>query len=165
MKRFLALLLVGCTHAFSQSVSLSGSVRDMMSLAAIDSARVDIANTLDPSERYSVFTDPAGLWSFTVGIEEKGGLPSTFTLQQNYPNPFNPSTKITFTTARAGEVVFAVYTILGQLVERKSYVVEAGSHTVTWSSKGASGVLLYTGQFQGSRITRKMIQLDGRGSG
>jgi membrane dipeptidase len=165
MKRLLALLLFASAYAYSQSVTLSGSVRDILSLGAIDSARVDIFNTLDPSEHYSVFTNPAGLWSLTVSVEGDAEVPSTFTLQQNYPNPFNPSTKIDFTTPQAGEVVFTVYNILGQLVERKGWSLPAGSHTIGWSSKGASGVLFYSVECVGTRITRKMIQLDGQGKG
>jgi membrane dipeptidase len=165
MKRFVILSLIGFTQAYSQGLTLSGSVRDMSSLAAIDSARVEIVNTFNPSERYTIYTDAGGLWSLTVGVTEEAGLPTSFTVAQNYPNPFNPSTKISFTIPSPGDVLFSVYTILGQLLDRKLYALDAGSHTLDWNSKGASGVLLYTMEFGGKRITRKMIQLDGRGSG
>ncbi len=165
MKRCFLLCFITITQAYSQGVTLSGSVKDMVSLAAIDSARIDIVNTLNPSDRYTLYTDAGGLWSLTVGVNDEPGLPSSFTLAQNYPNPFNPSTKISFTTPAAGDVLFSVYTILGQLLDRRHYTLDAGSHTLDWNSKGASGVLLYTMEFGGKRITRKMIQLDGRGNG
>jgi membrane dipeptidase len=164
-RAIVSLLYLLSTPLLAQPVTLSGSVRDLVSLAPLDSVRIDIASVSDPAEHYAVFTNPQGLWSFTVGIEGEPELPSTFSVEQNYPNPFNPSTKISFTTHSSGEVVLTVHNILGQLLDRKSVTLDAGSHTIDWSSKGASGVLFYSVESGGERITRKMIQLDGHGGG
>jgi membrane dipeptidase len=165
MTRFAPLLFLCPTLAFAQGITLSGSVRDMLSLAAIDSARIEVVNIADSTERYQLLTNAAGLWSLTVAVMGEPRLPQMFTLEQNFPNPFNPSTKISFTIPDAGEVLITVHNILGQLVDRKSYSLQAGGHTVDWSSKGASGVLFFSLEFRGTRITKKMIQLDGRGEG
>jgi len=42
--------------------------------------------------------------------------PVEYALQQNYPNPFNPSTKISYSLAKAGYVRLAVFNTLGQEV-------------------------------------------------
>lgn len=165
MTRLLAFAFFLPLFAYSQDLTLSGSVRDMLTLEALDSARVEIVNTSDTSEHYALFTNQAGLWSLTVGVGGGKEIPSAIALDQNYPNPFNPSTKIRFTIPQAGDVLFTVHTILGQLVDSKSYFLPAGNHTLEWISRGASGILFYSMEFHGARITRKMIQLDGRGKG
>ena len=158
----LSILLPAC--AFAQSINLSGIVRDRQTLAPLDSALVEIINPVNPLERYSVRTSPAGLWSLSLGVED-AGLPAGFALEQNYPNPFNPSTTIGFTLPRTGEVQVSVHNILGQLLDQKAFSLSAGTHSIAWTSAGAAGVLFYTVEFGGTRITRKMIQLDGGAGG
>lgn len=161
-------LIVMRTVVLTETITLSGSVKDKATLAPIDSARVEIVNAGNPAERYSVITNSTGAWSYTfdlTGVQDDPGVPSAFAVEQNYPNPFNPSTKINFSTERAGGVVFSVYTSIGQLLDEKTFSVSAGNHTIDWVSTGAAGVLFYSVEFGGSRITRKMVQLDGHGSG
>ncbi len=93
-----------------------------------------------------------------------GSLPSGFHLSQNYPNPFNPSTNISFTLARSGEVKLSIYNVLGQhvisLVDRR---LAAGRHDVQWFGSDhagrpvASGVYLYRLAHSGHSQTRQMI--------
>jgi membrane dipeptidase len=170
MKTFLLCvgLIVMHVAVLAETITLSGSVKDKTTLAPIDSARVEIVNGSNPSERYSVITNSIGAWSYTfdmTGVQGDPGVPSAFAVEQNYPNPFNPSTKINFSTERAGDVLFSVYTSIGQLLDAKTYSVAAGNHTIDWLSKGAAGVLFYSVEFGGSRITRRMVQLDGHGNG
>jgi membrane dipeptidase len=151
-----------------ETITLTGTVKDKQTLAPIDSVWVEIVNAVNPSERYSVITNSTGAWAYSFelsGMQDEAGVPAAFAVEQNYPNPFNPSTKVNFATERAGDVHFSVYTSIGQLLDQKTFSVGSGKHTVDWSSKGAAGMLFYTLEFGGSRITRKMVQLDGHGKG
>ncbi|MFW9770141.1 MAG: right-handed parallel beta-helix repeat-containing protein [Candidatus Thorarchaeota archaeon] len=93
-------------------------------------------------------------------------VPDHLTLFQNYPNPFNPMTTINFSLLRRSHVNISVYNILGQKVitlidEDRS----AGTHTLTWDGKSASGSEVSTGIYiyrmqAGEYIrTKKMILL------
>lgn len=139
-------------------------VKDSSSLALIDSARIDIVNTADPSEKYSVFTNANGAWSYTfqiTGVDQKEHLPVSFNLKQNFPNPFNPSTTILFSVQSSGPATLSVYNSIGQLLDERTYDVVPGEYSVKWTSKGAAGVLFYSLRSGAHTVTRKMIQLDG----
>jgi membrane dipeptidase len=108
-------------------------------------------------------TNAQGQWQVSipvVGIAGQGELPKSFSLEQNYPNPFNPSTKIPFTVASPGNVRITVYNILGQRIDAKEYDLRAGNYTIDWNAKGSAGVLFYSVEMGGERLTRKMVQLD-----
>jgi hypothetical protein len=97
-------------------------------------------------------------------VRSKGiSTPSEFALIGNYPNPFNPTTEIGFSLGRAADVQLAVYNIVGQLVTTLvDGHLEAGSHTVTWSTNGtqtASGVYFYRLTADDFSETRKMLLL------
>jgi membrane dipeptidase len=162
-----ALLATQLT-VFADTITLSGLIRDKASQAPIDSATIEIVNQADPGQRYSVLSNSSGAWSYSfdvTGAASSPGVPEAFSVEQNYPNPFNPSTKINFTTGVPGNVVVSVYNSIAQLIDTRTYSVDAGSHAIEWMSKGAAGVLFYEIEFRGARIARKMIQLDGHGSG
>ena len=71
--------------------------------------------------------------------------PIEYTLSQNYPNPYNPSTTISYSLKRAGEVRIEVFNALGQKVstlvdEQQS----AGRHIIQFNaSQLSSGVYFY----------------------
>ncbi len=156
------------SQLLAEVITIGGTVKDKSTLAPIDSARIEIVNGTNPSDRHTVYTASTGAWSFSfeaTGVGAVSTVPTDFTVEQNYPNPFNPSTRIAFSIDRPGDVRFAVYTLLGQLLDERTYSVAAGNHAVTWRGKGAAGVLFYTVEFAGSRVTRKMIQLDGHAHG
>ncbi|MBC8424306.1 T9SS type A sorting domain-containing protein [bacterium] len=78
-------------------------------------------------------------------------------LQGAYPNPFNPTTKIAFTSARAGHVTLEIYDVTGRLM--RTLVdghVGAGEHATLWDGRGddgtraASGV--YFARFAGGEV-------------
>jgi len=75
----------------------------------------------------------------------KTGVPAKFTLNQNYPNPFNPSTQITYSIPRAGDVKLTVYNVLGEEVATLvNEYKNAGSYTVNFHATNlASGVYFY----------------------
>ena len=165
---FFGLLFLFFSEGSSEIITITGSVKDKGSLAPIDSALIEIVNTKNPAERYSVVTNAAGLWSYTfntTGVLENSTLPGAFSVDQNYPNPFNPSTTIPLSTQTAGDVRITVYNAVGQLMDARTFSVPAGNHAVNWTSKGAAGMLFYSVEFGGARTTRKMIQLDGGAQG
>jgi membrane dipeptidase len=164
----LLLCLLPCASLSAQTITLHGTVTARATSQPIDSARIEIVNANDPVERYAVATNAAGAWSYAfvpLAVDRPEGLPQRFSVEQNYPNPFNPSTRIEFSTGTPGAVRLTVHNALGQLLESTSLEVGAGRHSMTWNSKGAAGVLFYTLEFGGQKITRKMLQLDGGGAG
>ena len=97
-----------------------------------------------------------------VGVYSAGELvPDNYVLFPNYPNPFNPTTHLSFSLPKSGNVSMIVYDIQGREVAR---LVDgwrnAGSHDVTFDGDGlASGIYLVritAGQFS---QTRKMVLL------
>ena len=166
----IALLVVSSIFsgsATAQSLTINGSVKDKLSLLPIDSATIELVNKINNSEHYKVVTNPAGVWSYTfqsTGVADGIHVPTTLNLAQNYPNPFNPSTRIEFSLDYGAAVKISVYNILGQKVDERTADLSAGYYSIEWQSKGSSGVLFYSVEMNGTRTTRKMIQLDGGGS-
>lgn len=82
-----------------------------------------------------------------------------YSLLQNYPNPFNPSTEISFSLAKSGNVTLTVYNILGSEVAKLvNGFMEAGKHSVNFNAKDlTSGVYLYTIKTDNFTATKKMI--------
>lgn len=87
--------------------------------------------------------------------------PRSFTLAQNSPNPFNPSTVLSFTLKRAGEVRLSVYDVRGRRI--KTLVrgwKNAGVYRVTFEAGGlAAGVYYYRLVSGGESMVKKMILL------
>jgi hypothetical protein len=93
--------------------------------------------------------------------ELPGTTPKGYALSANYPNPFNPSTKISFSVPRTGDVSLKVYDMLGKevttLVDKE---MNAGSYTVDFNASNlASGVYLYRIQSGSFVQTRQMVLL------
>ncbi len=86
-------------------------------------------------------------------------MPDNYSLKQNYPNPFNPSTKISFSLPKAGDVKLIVFDILGREVATLvNGYTGAGNHTVDFNASNlSSGVYLYKIQAGDFTETRKMI--------
>jgi len=99
---------------------------------------------------------------YTTGVKSVGNpLPGSFMLQQNYPNPFNPSTRIQFSVVGTGQVVLAVYNLLGEEVATLvNEVLPAGNYETTFSGESLpSGIYMYRITANGSSQTRRMILL------
>jgi hypothetical protein len=96
-----------------------------------------------------------------TGINDQNLTAKTFSLRQNYPNPFNPSTTISYSIAKAGEVKLNVYDIIGNKVA--SVVNEnkpAGSYSIQFNAAALpSGIYLYRLESQGYSDTKKFILL------
>ncbi len=98
--------------------------------------------------------------SLAVGYDN-GTTPHEFALEQNYPNPFNPTTKISFTIAKASHVKLDVYNVTGQLV--KTIVdqdLSMGNHTYDFDATNlASGIYFYRIITPEFTATKKMVLL------
>ena len=72
-------------------------------------------------------------------------IPESLVLYGNYPNPFNPSTTISYSIPKTGEVNLTVYNTLGQVVSKINlYHQTSGDHVYNFNAnKLASGVYFY----------------------
>ena len=111
-----------------------------------------------------------GEWQYNqvtaIESNEDNILPALFTLSQNFPNPFNSGTVIEFSLPRSGDYRFAVYNMLGQLVDYRQVTgATAGRQVITWQGTDrnkqpvASGVYFYRITFGGNSQIRKMVLL------
>ena len=78
----------------------------------------------------AVFLPPSA-----INGEGNDNIPNKYSLK-NYPNPFNPTTKITYTIPKAGNVTIGIYDIIGKKIctlidsEYKS----AGAYSFIWNA-------------------------------
>ena len=91
-------------------------------------------------------TTNGGGEGFPLEISSFGNnLPEYFKVSQNFPNPFNPSTKISFSLLKSGNVVLEVFDISGKKISeiiRSRY--EPGNYEIQFDgSELSSGVYFY----------------------
>jgi hypothetical protein len=80
-----------------------------------------------------------------------------FTLGQNIPNPANNSTLINYSVPEAGEVIFHVHSISGQVLYSKTIEVGQGRHTLELNTSTlAAGVYFYSIEYKGQRLVKRM---------
>jgi hypothetical protein len=105
----------------------------------------------------AVLTGPIG----TAVKGKDATSPTSFALAQNYPNPFNPSTSISYSLAKLGNVNLTVYDLLGnEVAQLVNEVQSAGKHTVQFDGSNlASGVYFYRLNTGSELITKKMMLL------
>ena len=96
---------------------------------------------------------------WTVGVDENGVQPESYTLSQNYPNPFNPTTVISYSVPQKSEVTLKVFNLLGQEVATLvNGVQNMGAHQVNFNANNlTSGVYFYTIKAGSFTSTRKMM--------
>ncbi len=84
-----------------------------------------------------------------------------FQLMQNYPNPFNPTTTISFSLPQSGNVSLKVYNAIGMdMGTLTNDFYSAGQHQVQFDASSlASGIYIYSLEFNGLKQTRKMLLL------
>ena len=138
-------------------------------------------NSLNPTFKYVFGT--AGTFPYFCRPHELFGMKGTITvtpltgvegqttpaaimLGQNFPNPFNPSTRITYSLARAGIVLLKIYDLEGRLVETLAEGTRtAGSHEVAWDGRDTTGNAVSSGVYfckltaSGRSEIRKMVLL------
>lgn len=147
----------------SQTISISGNIKDLGTNSPIENAKVQIKN-LSNGFIDSVFSDAIGNWQYDIATsveEDIYYLPTSLEVMQNFPNPFNPSTKIGFLIPTDENVSIMVHNILGELIDVKNSFLTKGNYVVDWYSKGSAGVYFYTITYGNQSVTKKMIQLDG----
>jgi hypothetical protein len=85
--------------------------------------------------------------------------PSAYNLNQNYPNPFNPSTTISYSIPKAGNVVLKIYNILGQEVKTLiNQHQQPGSYKINFNASSlTSGVYFYSIKADGYSQVKKMM--------
>ena len=101
-----------------------------------------------------------GVLDGTVGVATtEQELPEAFQLQQNYPNPFNPSTDISYTITKAGNVTLKVYNMLGQDVATLVNGFQAANtYKVNFNASGlSSGVYFYKLSTGNNEMIKKMV--------
>ncbi|MFZ1323502.1 MAG: YCF48-related protein [Ignavibacteria bacterium] len=91
-------------------------------------------------------TTNGGGEGFTLGISSfENNQPEYFQVSQNFPNPFNPTTKISFSLLKSGNVTLEVFDISGKKISeivRSRY--EPGNYEIQFDgSELSSGVYLY----------------------
>ena len=113
---------------FSQSISFSGTIKDLKTNSPIENAKVQIKN-ISNGIIDSVFSDVIGNWQYDIATsveDDVNYLPNSLEVMQNFPNPFNPSTKIGFLIPADENVTIMVHNILGELVDVKSSFLTSG---------------------------------------
>jgi len=154
-------------YAQSEQIQISGKVTDVVSETEISDASVSITN-LNTGSLETVVTNSSGFWEMTLltSIDEQNRIPREFSVSSPYPNPFNPKTKIDFSLPEHGPVTVTIYNILGEVFDSRESQLNAGTYSIEWEGRGASGVYFINIKTNSKSITKKIIQLDGlSGSG
>jgi len=108
-----------------------------------------------------VYVDNLTITPKALAIEDVNDLATKFHLSQNYPNPFNPTTNISYTLPKAGNVTLKVYNALGQEVATLvNGHQRAQNYKVTFDASNlASGLYIYTLQTANFSQSKKMLLL------
>jgi phosphatidylserine/phosphatidylglycerophosphate/cardiolipin synthase-like enzyme len=142
----------------SHNWSNSAELRNNENTLIVQSSRVANLYLQEFAARYY---EAGGTDSILVGVQETGGVATSFSLAQNYPNPFNPSTVIRYSLHANSHVKLVVYNLLGQEVATLvDEVQKPGTHTAEFQpARFASGVYFYRLQAGELHDTKKMIFL------
>ena len=96
-----------------------------------------------------------------IGVEDQNNLPENYSLSQNFPNPFNPTTTISYSIAKPGNVSIEVFDILGQKVTTLfDGQREAGTYSINWDAAGqANGIYIAVMKAGGIIKKEKMMMV------
>lgn len=74
-----------------------------------------------------------------IDQDNRNLIPETCILKQNNPNPFNPSTTISYTLSKKGQVQLKIYDLLGKCVATLVDTFQnPGEYQINWQAKGLS---------------------------
>ena len=91
-----------------------------------------------------------------IGVEDLDA--EGFALYQNIPNPAKQTTIIGYRVPQGGDVTFGVVSMIGQVLHSELQTVTAGQHQVELDvSSLAAGVYYYFVEFDGRRLTKKLV--------
>jgi hypothetical protein len=92
-----------------------------------------------------------------IGIKPIEGT-DMFTLSQNIPNPANNSTRIDYNIPEAGEVIFHVHSVSGQLLYSKTIEAAHGKQSLELNTNTfAAGIYFYSIEYKGQRLVKRMM--------
>ena len=101
---------------------------------------------------------------YTGSDNQDGVTVAPILAASNYPNPFNPTTTISYSVPETGMTSVKVFNLKGQMINTLvNKEVAAGSQTITWNGKDASGNAVASGLYfvrvenSGKAVTRKML--------
>jgi hypothetical protein len=83
---------------------------------------------------------------------------NVFTLGQNIPNPANNYTHIDYSIPKAGEVVFHIHSVSGQLLYSKTIEAVSGKQSLELNTNTfAAGIYFYSIEYKGQRLIKRMM--------
>jgi hypothetical protein len=92
-----------------------------------------------------------------TGITKPTGIVKDFTLNQNIPNPANNSTLINYSVPEAGEVIFHIHSISGQLLYSKTIEASSGNQSIELNtSMFTAGIYFYSITYKDQRLVKRM---------
>jgi hypothetical protein len=106
---------------------------------------------LTPGEPIELYTP--------LAVNDESGKITNFKLYDNYPNPFNPTTAISYSLDKDGDVLINIYDISGKLITalQNEYQTQ-GEHSITWDGVDDSGNKVGGGVYFCQVITGDFIQ-------
>jgi hypothetical protein len=134
-------------HVFT--TSLSGGAANI---------RIEAGTILNPNSR--VILDFAAE-SIPTPVNVETGVINKFRLEQNYPNPFNPTTTISYSLPKAGDVRLIIYNAIGSKISTiVNEYKQPGSYSVKFNGGNfANGIYLYRLESGNYSAVKKFILL------
>jgi hypothetical protein len=84
-----------------------------------------------------------------------------FTLAQNIPNPANTRTRIDYSIPEAGEVIFYVHSVSGQVLYSKNIETSSGEQSIELNTSSfAAGIYFYSLEYKGQRLVKRIMISD-----
>jgi len=98
-------------------------------------------------------------YTLLTDIKREVMIAKSFSLSQNYPNPFNPTTTISYSVPKGGNVSLKIFDILGnEVANLVNDYKSTGKYEVLFNSKElTSGVYFYQIKAGDYISTKKMI--------
>jgi membrane dipeptidase len=147
-------------YSYAQSISIQGYVKDKRTGAGLDSAFLILINKNNLNLRDTFQTNSSGFFSFFLTSVKDYEIVKDFFVSNNYPNPFNPSTNIDIYLPISGVLNVEVYDVIGKLIDKKSFSLSSGKHTIEYFGKGSAGIYFIVMRFGDKVFIKKVVQLD-----
>jgi hypothetical protein len=99
--------------------------------------------------------------SIPTPVNVETGVINKFRLEQNYPNPFNPTTTISYSLPKAGDVRLIIYNAIGSKISTiVNEYKQPGSYSVKFNGGNfANGIYLYRLESGNYSAVKKFILL------
>ena len=157
-KTFLLLicLLVCCTAAIAQSVTLTFTAKDVAN-HYVQLNRVSITNLTKGWQETIYWPDTTLTMQNGTGINDVETFPETsLKLSQNNPNPFTGTTEVSLTVAEDDEVMLDIADVNGKIVGTHRMRTQAGIHQFR-VTLATSGTYVMTARQNGQSSSIKMV--------